>query len=282
MNYLTLKSNAKINLILEIIEKRNDGFHNINSFFIPIDLADILHFKPSTEFQLLIEPETLQISLKENTIYKTIKLIQYKHKININLMRIILQKNIPLGAGLGGGSSNAATVLRALNHLYELQIDEVSLIELAKDIGSDVPFFILNKPAIVRGRGEIIIPVEFSFDFFVVLVYPNFQISTKFAYSLFSGSRKKEITDYSEVFKKISSIYEFIDYFRNDFEALLFPHYPILAEIKEKLYKLGAVYSSLSGSGSTVFGIFEDELSIEMISSIFPNFSVFITKPLRS
>ncbi len=282
MNYLTLKSNAKINLSLEIIEKRNDGFHNINSFFIPIDLADILHFGPSKEFQLLIVPDTIQISLTENTIYKTINLIQSKHKININLIRIILQKIIPIGAGLGGGSSNAATTLRALNKIYELQIDETSLTELAKDIGSDVPFFILNKPAIVRGRGEIIIPVEFSFDFFVVLVYPNFQISTKFAYSLFPGSRKKEPTDYTKVLKKISSINEFSNYFYNDFETLLFPHYPILADIKEKLYGLGAVYSSLSGSGSTVFGIFEKEVSIELIKTKFPDFTVVVTKPLKT
>jgi 4-diphosphocytidyl-2-C-methyl-D-erythritol kinase len=281
MKQLILKSNAKINLSLEILGKRSDGFHNINSLFIPIDLSDTLEFAPSTKFQLLtISPQT-NIPLNENTIFKIIKLIQNKYKINIKQINITLQKKIPIGAGLGGGSSNAATTLLALNEIYNLMLPEPELINLAQSVGSDVPFFLFNKPAIVQGKGEIIQPVHFPFDFHIVLVYPLMQISTKFAYSLVPNEHEKKPTDYFKILDKIKSIDEFRTYFANDFESLLFPHYPILKEIKDKLYVAGAKFASLSGSGSTCLGIFEHPVEQQYFQKLFPDFLVFVSKPLN-
>jgi len=281
MKKLTLNSNAKINLSLEILRKRNDGFHEINSLFVPIDLSDKIEFTTSDGFQLQTIPSQIITPMNENIIFKTIKLIQFKYKINIELIKITLYKKIPIGAGLGGGSSNAATTLLGVNEMYNLNLSQSELINLAENIGSDVPFFVFNKPAIVQGRGEIIQPVHLPFNFNIVLVYPLLNISTKFAYSLVSKGRQKEPTDFIKVLNEIKSLDEFRNNFSNDFEEILFPHFPILKKIKEKLYTLGAKYSGLSGSGSTCFGIFDCPTDVEYFRKQFPEFLVFVSKPIN-
>jgi 4-diphosphocytidyl-2-C-methyl-D-erythritol kinase len=230
---------------------------------LPITLFDEIHFKTASKFTITIELNNIEIPIKENIIYKTIKLIQNKYKININFLHIHLVKRIPIGAGLGGGSSNAATTLLALNKLFKLNLAKEQLIELARQLGADVPFFIDPKPAVVSGIGEIIEPVDFPFDFDILLIYPNFSISTAFAYSLIQNLVQKEPTNYKKLVQSLKDISDFRQYFFNDFENFLFPRYPILKEIKENLYKLGAKFASLSGSGSTIYGFFSKNTTLD-------------------
>lgn len=281
MDTYTYYSYAKINLALEILGKRPDGYHEINSIFLPITLADQIHIQKSDKFDLQVEPHNVKIPLEENIIYKTIKLIQKKYKINIDFINIKLIKNIPIGAGLGGGSSNAATILLALNEIYNLKLSKQELRQIAKEIGADVPFFIDPKPSIVQGIGDIITPIEFNFDFQILLIYPNIQISTKFAYSLIPFSRRpQKSTNYFEVLKQIKSIKDYKKFLVNDFETHLFPHFESLSAIKHKLYDIGAYFATLTGSGASVFGIFESNKKICFDEMIFLNCNAYLTRIL--
>ncbi|MGB9771994.1 MAG: 4-(cytidine 5'-diphospho)-2-C-methyl-D-erythritol kinase [Candidatus Kapaibacteriota bacterium] len=276
----SFKSYAKINLGLEILDQRPDGYHTINSVFLPITLADEIHFQKAKSFAISIEPKTIDLPTNENIIFKTVKLIQNKYKININSLNIHLVKNIPIGAGLGGGSSNAATTIVALNELFGLTLSIPQMREFALLVGADVPFFIDPKPSIVTGIGEIIEEVEFPFDFFVLIIYPKFQISTSFAFSLVQSFGIQEKTDYRKALKKVKKISDFEKYFKNDFEKFLFPKFPILEEIKMKMYHLGAEFASLSGSGSTIYGFFSKEIDGNLANELFADFFVFWAKVL--
>ncbi|MCX7908230.1 MAG: 4-(cytidine 5'-diphospho)-2-C-methyl-D-erythritol kinase [Ignavibacteria bacterium] len=275
------KSYAKINLGLEIISKRPDGYHEINSVFLPITLFDEIHFSSFDKLQITVEPENIKIPLKENLIYKTIKLIQNKYKININCINVHLKKKIPIGAGLGGGSSNAATTLIALNKIFNLDLSVVELKNLAVQIGADVPFFIEPKPSIVRGIGDKIEPIDFPFDFNLLLVVPNFSINTKYAYSLIKNVQERTPTDFGKILTQIKVLSEFAEYFTNDFEQYLLPKYPQIKEIKNKLTQIGAKYTSLSGSGSTIFGCFENDFEVNEVRKIFSNENVILCKVMN-
>lgn len=276
------KSYAKINLGLEILRKRKDGYHEINSVFIPITIHDEIIFKFSDKFHLSIEPQNIQIPLQENLIYKTIDLIQNKYKINTNQINIHLRKNIPIGAGLGGGSSNAGTTIRAINEIFNLGLSEDEMIGIASKIGADVPFFINPRPSIVRGIGEIIEPISFPFHFKIALVVPNFSISTKFAYSKVVILGEKKATEFKEILAKINSIDEFKFAFQNDFETFLFPLFPVLREIKDKLIAIGASFASISGSGSVVFGLFKNEINKLLLEKTFENQKVLYAEPIST
>ncbi len=281
MDIYTYHSYAKINLALEILGKRPDGYHEINSIFLPITLADQIHIQKSDKFDIKIEPENVKIPLKENIIYKTIKLMQNKFKINIDFINIKLIKNIPIGAGLGGGSSNAATILLALNEIYNLKLSKQELRQIGKEIGADVPFFIDPKPSIVQGIGDIITPIEFNFDFQILIIYPNIQISTKFAYSLIPyRSRPQKSTNYIEVLNQIKSLQDFKKFFVNDFENYLFPQYKSLGAIKQKLYEIGAHFATLTGSGASIFGIFESKKKICLENIISLNYNILLANIL--
>ncbi len=281
MELFTIKSYAKINLGLEIIKKREDGFHELNSLFIPISLFDEITFQPSNKFEIIISPGTVQIPLQENLIYKTIKLIQNQHKISIPDLKIILRKNIPIGAGLGGGSSNAAATLLALNHCLNLNLSKKSLFCLAKEIGSDVPFFLNYKSALIKGKGDIIKSLNVKIPFKILIVYPNFPISTKFAYSLIKIEKPTTPSDLISLLSFcLNEPTKFQDHFKNDFEQYIFPKFPILEQIKKKLLGAGAYFASLSGSGSTIFGLFDSYFNLEKIKLQFQNFQVFETKAI--
>ncbi|MCX7879257.1 MAG: 4-(cytidine 5'-diphospho)-2-C-methyl-D-erythritol kinase [Ignavibacteria bacterium] len=281
---LSIKSFGKINLGLEILGKRDDGFHNINSIFLPITLSDILTFETSEKFNITISPKSIKISKEENLIYKTICLIQNKYKININKIKVHLKKKIPIGAGLGGGSSNASATITGIDRIFGLNLSLTEKLSLAKEIGSDVTFFLYSKPAIVRGIGDIITPLDnLNLNFIIILIYPNFTISTKYAYSLFKNLSNKQPTDYLKILNNANQSPLILrDYFSNDFEQIIFPKFPILSEIKSKLLNAGAFYSSLSGSGSTVYGLFEKEFNPTKILQEFSNFQTFVAEPLIS
>ncbi len=245
-------SPAKINLGLNIISKREDGYHNIETIFYPIKLYDKIIFSSGSQFKIECNDPTIPTDEK-NLIYKARNVLtQYiNQEINVNVK---LEKNIPSFAGLGGGSSNAAITLIALNEILELNLTEDELIKLASKIGSDVPFFILNKPAFAEGRGEILTPLpNLILDFKIVVVVPDIKISTAWAYS----ELKK--TDRKINLRSIKTTDDFLrskDYITNDFESIVFPHYPEIQKIKEELINAGAIFSLLSGSGSAVYAIF--------------------------
>lgn len=281
MELFTIKSYAKVNLGLEIIKKRDDGFHELNSLFIPISLSDEITFQLSSKFEIIISPSTIQIPLQENLIYKTIKLIQNQYKISIPNFKITLRKEIPIGAGLGGGSSNAAATLLALSHFLNFNLSKKELFRLAKEIGSDVPFFLNPKPALIKGKGDIIRNFNIKLPFKILIVYPNFPISTKFAYSLIKIEKPTTPSDLISLLSFcLNEPTKFQDYFKNDFEQYIFPKFPILEQIKKKLLESGAYFASLSGSGSTIYGFFDSDFKFDKIKLQYQNFQVFETKAI--
>lgn len=259
INYIEIKAPAKINIGLNIVEKRNDGFHNLETLFYPInDLFDKITIKKSEKFEFKCSNNDIS---KENIIIDTIKILEeiFNKKFNVS---IILDKYIPMGAGLGGGSSDAAAVLLAMNDMFNLKLSWNRLKEIALQIGSDVPFFLRSIPAIGRSRGEVLNYVDLEIKKTIVLVNPGIHISTKEAYS--SITPKKNKLKYENLISKFDSN---VDYLRenliNDFEDFVFKNFPQVENIKENMLNSNAEISLMSGSGSTVFGIFKTKLDAE-------------------
>jgi 4-diphosphocytidyl-2-C-methyl-D-erythritol kinase len=246
---------AKINIGLRIIEKRPDGFHNLQTIFYPVCFCDALEFVVPKEF---LDKDALAVTgllsgclPDDNLIIKAVKRLREKSKIPF--LKIHLHKAIPAGAGLGGGSSDAANILRSLNRYFNLNISSEELKEISLSLGSDCPFFIESEPAYAEGRGEILSPVNTIPDeYHLLIIVPGIAVNTKEAYS--DCRPYKGESNLPEYYNR--SINEWKDLIFNDFEKSIFLRYPQIASIKESLYKMGAVYSSLSGSGSAVYGIF--------------------------
>ena len=246
--------NAKINLGLNIVEKRTDGYHSLETVMIPIPLYDIIEITKSEKFEYVHSGIDLGGSIEENLCVKAYLLIQENFKISP--VRIHLRKQIPIGAGLGGGSADATFVLKALNELFELNISIAKLQEFAGQLGSDCPFFVLNTPQIATGRGEILKAIEVDLNgLFLKLAFSSIHISTKTAFSGVyisgdSGNLASEIQQPIETWQ---------DLVKNDFERHIFEEFPVLSHYKENFIREGAVFASMSGSGSTVFGIYKNE-----------------------
>ena len=244
--------NAKINLGLHITAKRKDGYHEIETCMVPIPLYDaleiILDKKSAWNSSGLLIPG----DPKDNLILKAEKLLK-KDFPGLPNLAIHLHKNIPMGAGLGGGSADGAFALILMNNLFDLHLDAFFLEEYAAQLGSDCPFFIENTPKIARGRGEILKPFHLSLKgSFLVLVNPGIHIGTKEAYAGVNPSPPK--VQLEEVLADRS---RWKGELVNDFEPSIFKSHPSLAAIKEKMYDAGAFYAAMSGSGSTIFGLFD-------------------------
>lgn len=245
---------AKINLGLNILRKREDGFHDISSCFYPVKLFDALEIIPADTMNLTIRGLEWHESAEDNHCMKAYRALERLY--TLPAYSIDLLKKIPVGAGLGGGSADAAFMLTMLNKAAGLNLSFTELEAIAARLGSDCPFFIQAKPVMISGRGERLSPSSVCLNgYYLVLIKPAFQISTAFAYK--------------GVHPKIPSlplnealdlpITEWKEHVKNDFETHLFPEYPELSRIKSGLYKKGALYASLSGSGSVVYGIFQRE-----------------------
>ena len=277
MNPVIKKSYAKINLGLKIINKRPDDFHNIKSIFIQISLHDTLQFISNNKFE--IDSKGIKTPTNhENIIYKTVSTLEKEFNIQIK-HKIILDKKIPIGAGLGGGSSNAAITLKTLNSIYDLNLNKKNLIEIANSIGSDVPFFIDGGTKYITGKGDIINKINYAAlkNKKILLVFPNFNISTKWAYS-----QIKKHLDTTNKQTKFSPLTESVKWslFDNDFEKIVCLTYPEILKIKDILYNEGALYSGLSGSGSTVFGIYNDTDKLNKIIKKFSQYHTNISLPI--
>ena len=262
---MILKSFAKINIGLKIINKRDDGFHNIETIYYPINFYDEIDFNIKKSFKnynsLVLKSDKTHIpSDKSNTCYKAIihffKQFEIKSCFSIS---INITKNIPVGGGLGGGSSNAASTIKALTKYFNLNIAEnrEQILDVALSIGSDVPFFLISKPCFASGRGDQLrLLPDFKVGYKILLVNPNLHISTRWAYENFKISDLNPTETY---LRKITDLDLNAYKFENDFETIVFEKYPVLNEIKNFMNDNGALYASLSGSGATMFGFFETE-----------------------
>ena len=244
--------NAKINLGLDIVSKRNDGYHNISSCFYPIPYSDILEIVPSKELQFNSTGIPIPGDTEDNLCLKAFHLIRQDYSIpNVN---IHLHKIVPIGAGLGGGSADASFTLKCLDELFELNIDSEQLESYAGKIGSDCPFFIKNNPIIAEGTGNVFTSTSMTLKGkYLVLFYPEIHIGTSEAYEGVVPSPPDEKIN----FILEGDISSWQDRLKNDFENSIFPSYPQIKILKESLIEAGALYASMTGSGSAVYGIFD-------------------------
>ncbi len=252
---MILFPNAKINLGLYITEKRTDGFHNLTSCFYPVPWSDILEITPSDIFEFSTSGLSISGALETNLCCRAFMLL--KEAYAIPSVHIHLHKVIPMGAGLGGGSSDAAYTLMGLRDLFQLPLSNEDLIPFAQKLGSDCAFFLTNQAQMGTEKGDVLQPFELNLSGkFLIMIYPNFGISTHEAYA--GIKPKKALKNWEK--KLLKPIETWKETISNDFEKSLFPSYPQLAEIKHELYALGATYAAMSGSGSTIFGIFDEEV----------------------
>jgi 4-diphosphocytidyl-2-C-methyl-D-erythritol kinase len=243
---------AKINLGLSIISKRSDGFHNLETVFYPLPLHEALEIIPSEDNRFFQTGLQLPHSKDDNLVKVAYQILKKKYP-HIASLEIHLHKSIPVGAGLGGGSSDAAGILIMINNLFDLRIPEKEMKDYALRLGSDCPFFMQNSPCIARGRGEILEPISIDLSAYsILLVHPEISIETSWAYSKVKP-RLPEIDLKESILQPVEN---WVNTIHNDFEMPVFEVYPVLRKIKEKLYASGALYAVMTGSGSTIFGIF--------------------------
>ncbi len=243
---------CKINLGLSIISKREDGYHNLETCFYPVPWCDILEVIPADQTSFSTSGISIPGDEKSNLCLRAYHLL--KQDFRLPEVKIHLHKIIPMGAGLGGGSSDGAKTLQLLNDIFQLNLSIDQLLKYASQLGSDCSFFLYDRPMIGTGKGEILRQTSVSLkDYFLVLVKPPVHVSTQQAYANVIPKSVEMPTE--EVLRL--PIARWKTYLKNDFEDSVFKAQPVIQEIKEQLYSQGAVYASMSGSGSSVFGIFE-------------------------
>lgn len=253
--------NAKINLGLNIVERRPDGYHNLETIFYPIQIEDALEVNilSGSDEKFRLHQAGLEIAgeAENNLVVKAYKLLD--ERFNLPPVDIHLFKHIPSGAGMGGGSSDAAYMLKVLNEMFGLALSHEILEEYAAMLGADCAFFIRNTPTYAEGIGNIFSPLSLSLKGYqIVVVKPDIFVSTREAFSLIKPHRQE--IPLKEVAKR--PIEEWQELMVNDFEESVFPQYPAIKEIKDEMYRCGAVYAAMTGSGSSVFGIFNPETSL--------------------
>jgi 4-diphosphocytidyl-2-C-methyl-D-erythritol kinase len=255
--------NCKINLGLHILRKRADGFHDLETIFYPVNLQDALEVvqntSPTSDIQFNTSGLAIDSLTEENICFKAYRLLK-KDFPELPSIKMHLHKVIPSGAGLGGGSSDGAFTLTLLNKKFNLDLTEDQLINYALQLGSDCPFFIKNKPCLATGRGEKLEEVDWNLsNYKIVLINPGIHVHTGKAFSKITSSDKR--TSIKEVIRK--PVEEWRGVLKNDFEEIVFAEHPEVKEIKERLYRQGAVYASMSGSGSSVYGLFEKNVELQ-------------------
>jgi len=250
--------NAKINLGLNIIGKREDGYHNIESGFYPIPWHDSLEIVASKDFSFQSYGLEIPGDSASNLCVKAYHLL--KETFDIPPVAIHLLKKIPMGAGLGGGSADGAFALKLINDLFKLELADAQLEAFALRLGSDCPFFIENKAAIANGRGEQLKVIDLDLKGYYMAIHnPGIHISTKEAYA--GIAPKTPSYSITNLLQQPVSIWK--DHLVNDFEHSIFPHYPEIEKLNMEMYTEGALYASMTGSGSTVYGIFEEEKGVK-------------------
>lgn len=258
-------SPAKINLGLQVLDKRSDGYHNLKSLFLTVDWQDTIEINPAKSFNFV--QTGLKIPLEketDNLVLRAFKLLQADYKISD--CYIHLHKIIPLGSGLGGGSSNGTTTLLALNNIFQLNLGREKLCYYAAQLGSDCPFFVEKVPQIVTGRGDILKPHLFEEaqisqlkKIIILIIIPSVAINTAWAFKNMLPSASVGLLD--QDYRRPIQLWK--GNISNDFESIIFKHHPELKEIKIDLYEAGASYASLTGTGSAVYGFFEKAINLD-------------------
>jgi 4-diphosphocytidyl-2-C-methyl-D-erythritol kinase len=253
---LHLESPAKVNLRLEILKKREDGYHELKTILQKISLHDSLYFslKQGRGISITTDHPGLPVG-KSNLIYRAVQSVLEKSDYRGGV-HIKIEKRIPLGAGLGGGSSNAATTLKALNQLLKTELPKRNLMSMGLKIGADIPFFFSEGNAIASGIGERLKKIDLPV-FWYVLIYPNFEVSTRWAYQNFTGLTRRQFRiNIHKLLKIPNEIYRLL---WNDLEEVVSKEYPQIGVMKKILYSAGALGTLMTGSGPTVFGVFPEE-----------------------
>jgi len=255
--------NCKINLGLSILANRADGYHELETVFYPIAVSDALEILPAADLTMTQSGIAVPGDPAQNLCLKAYHLLKNDFP-QLPAVQMHLHKNIPMGAGLGGGSSDGAAALSMLNDLFQLQLSTTQLIQYAAQLGSDCPFFILNEASHATGRGEVMQPMPINLsNFTMALIHPNIPISTGWAFQQITPAIKE---------KTIASIIQqpiatWKNELINDFEKPVFEAHTSLALIKHNLYEQGAIYASLSGSGSSLFGLFPKGTKLQSSSA---------------
>ncbi|HET9746115.1 MAG TPA: 4-(cytidine 5'-diphospho)-2-C-methyl-D-erythritol kinase [Chitinophagaceae bacterium] len=244
--------NCKINLGLNIVGKRTDGYHDLETFFYPVQLRDAIEVIERPEFRFSASGLDINGNNSDNLCVKAYDLLK-KDFPGLPPVHLHLHKALPIGAGLGGGSADGAFTLKLLNKKFKLELSQKQLINYASQLGSDCPFFIINKPCYATGRGEILEETAIDLSGYkMVLVHPGILISTAWAFGQINPCRP--VMKIKEIIRQPVDVWK--EDLRNDFEQPVFNKYPEIKKIKDDLYAAGAVYAAMSGSGSTVYGIF--------------------------
>jgi len=259
-------SPSKINFGLWVLYKRDDGFHEIRSVFIPVDLYDEIDINYAELTRINATEGPIG---DENIVFKVLKIMSEETGKFISA-DIFINKNIPIGGGLGGGSSNAASVIKAINEIYELNLGIERILSIAEKVGSDVPFFVFQKPAIVRGRGNEIRELEITFPYYFLIHYPDFRIDTRWAYHAISRKLEDNYENKEKKFEKVLELLkekrysEALYHIENDFERVIFDEFPEYKELVDYYTKKGALKTFLTGTGSCLVAVFEDKINIEI------------------
>lgn len=260
---------AKINLGLYVTERRADGYHNLETVFYPIPLCDELEVELGNGTdEFLCEGLSVAGDPNDNLVMRAVRVLRDKGYV-VPPLRIRLTKHIPSGAGLGGGSSDAAFAMRMVNELCDLHLSNEEMEQMLTPLGADCPFFVSAKPVFATGIGNVFTPIDLSLQgLWLLLVKPDDFVSTREAYSHVHPQKPQHDLQKSI----LRPIEEWAKIIGNDFEESVFPQHPTIADIKQRLYEGGALYAAMSGSGSSVYGIFRHEPSKELQRSFLPHF----------
>lgn len=280
MEKIKIITHCKINLGLEVLYKRADGYHEINTIFKKVEPHDVIEFSKSDDIKI-IDKSSSGIEEKENIIYKSIEKIREHFDTKGQGIKVTMHKMIPVGAGLGGGSSNAAGTIMALNSIWDLNLSPDAYLYIAAELGSDVPFFLREGTAHARGRGEVLNYFEFNLPYWVLIVNPGIHISSKWAYQeLKVQDSIKEPTKLINIWKKnINKPEKLQELIKNDFEKIVFNEFPEIKSVKKEIQSSGSIFTMMSGSGSSVYGLFKSEKEAEKVRELFPNYLTNISPP---
>ena len=264
---MILKANCKINIGLDVLRRRDDGYHDLSTVMFPVeglyDDVEVVKCDGCSSFR--VEGIEVDCAPEQNICMKALRLMQSRY--GIGEVAITLTKRIPFGAGLGGGSADGTAVILALNEIFSLGLDEATLIALAAELGSDTAFFVRNTPQLCEGRGEIMTPIDLNLKgYTLVLVKPDEGVSTREAYAGVTPA----VPSRSLSERLVAPIEQWQGSVKNDFEPSVFASHPRLAKLKQQLLDGGATYAAMSGSGSTLFGIFTDKEAAEKFRSVTP------------
>ncbi len=273
--HLLTRAYAKINLGLNILGKRSDGYHDIETVFYPVNIFDDIELKAYDQVMVSCSHPDVPVD-STNLCVRAANALRAHFRIPDGV-HISLQKSIPIGAGLGGGSSDAAAVLLGLRELWNLRISDDALRSIAASIGSDVAYFLQPTAAYATGRGEILDYFDFTLPYWTVVVFPDIHVSTAWAYNRLKVQPLEPVNLKQFFLKNKSRVERWENQIKNDFEPVVFPEYPEIEEVKTRLLNTGAAYALMSGSGSAVYGLFtsnyEADDAVEMLSGAYQVFS---------